>query len=351
MTKSPVAMFWLPNLWFMIGSIALAVSIGFWMKRFLDGFSAYVIGPDPTRDITASEADALLAWGLQDMVIWFSIGLLVHTMCVLIGATLTVAPTMRGILGLPTKASDAWKLAKPHLPRVLLAGLLSWVVGVAAVIITAWASQWFIELTLSTEFTDPASAAAYSTTTAFASTLFTFGAYALEIALILLLVRFIHVLPSMVLESKNLFAAMGRSWRLITGRYWQVLGTLYLASLVLSVIVGILVAVIILVLMMFVGSWFAVSEPTELFGPISIATGVVVWLSAAVSWLTTTPLLPVTTLLYADNRFRKEGLLNELMPLALNEPTLASARNGDPRALQTTATFVPGTISSDRRFQ
>jgi hypothetical protein len=122
------------------------------------------------------------------------------------------------------------------------------------------------------------------------------------------------VTQAIVLEGKNALAALGRSWQLVRGSFWRVLGIYLLLTLLVIVLTavpgGILNNVIV----------FIFNDPIADF-VIQQA------LSQLVNYLTQILILPISllafTLLYYDIRVRKEGYDMELMAQQFNVPLAA----------------------------
>ncbi|MCU0492302.1 MAG: glycerophosphoryl diester phosphodiesterase membrane domain-containing protein [Chloroflexaceae bacterium] len=134
-----------------------------------------------------------------------------------------------------------------------------------------------------------------------------FGTFAALIVLLLLIsfvfVRFIFVTQAAVLEGKGPIEALGRSWRLLTGSYWRVLGIVVLIFILLYILVAIPTSI----------ASFAIglifSRPEDfvlqqtLSGVISYSTQILVLPFQLVAY----------TLLYYDLRVRKEGFDMQMM--------------------------------------
>ncbi len=110
-------------------------------------------------------------------------------------------------------------------------------------------------------------------------------------------VRWIAWMPAMFVENIGLGAALGRSWRLIEGRWWRTFLILFLMYILIQVVATALQAFLFLgqlLLQAFVSSYLSIA--------ISEATGILV--SSLVS-----PILQIATvLIYFDLRVRREGL-------------------------------------------
>jgi hypothetical protein len=120
------------------------------------------------------------------------------------------------------------------------------------------------------------------------------------------------VMPVMFVENVGLGAAMGRSWRLVQGRWWRTFLILFL-MFVLSYVVSIAL------------SAFITLGQTLL--EIVVSPAVVLWISGATSVLVSSLVDPVIqialVLIYFDLRVRREGL--DLFQLAqqVSPPALA----------------------------
>jgi Membrane domain of glycerophosphoryl diester phosphodiesterase len=125
--------------------------------------------------------------------------------------------------------------------------------------------------------------------------------------------------PALLLEEQDVFAAMGRSWRLVRGSFWRVLGISLLAELLVGVgstLIEVPFGVVSAIIQ-------AASGPDQLYrdfwtnlvqllvsGVGQVVAGAVFYPFAAA----------VTTLLYIDVRMRREGLDVELLRAAEASP-------------------------------
>lgn len=105
---------------------------------------------------------------------------------------------------------------------------------------------------------------------------------------------FLLSVPAIMLEGAGAVASLGRSRRLVRGRWWPVFGIFLVANLVVG-FVGLAVGGVF--------SAFGAAFPTDWYG--WVLTGI----GAILTSLVTEPIIAlVTLLLYADARVRKEGL-------------------------------------------
>lgn len=256
---------------------------------------------------------------------------------------ITVAPSARGVIGLRTRFGQAWLLVRPALGRifgfsalvslfcivllaVLLGALFLMILGLVDAIGTGFQRTWEegIAVFVSMIF------------------LFIFAVIILSIGLMLLLVRFIFAVPIIVLEGLGPVAALQRSWTLIRGRYWPVLGTYVLFSVLISIVVQILVMIL------SVPTGLVDFTSTDPFDSAAFTGAGIFWVILSttaqiiLSMVLSVYLFVVVNYLYIDLRFRKENLHMHLFEVAVNDYTIVRARNGEPDAVATTDSYVPG---------
>jgi hypothetical protein len=126
-------------------------------------------------------------------------------------------------------------------------------------------------------------------------------------------IRWSLAIPVVILERRDPLASLGRSWRLVRGSAWRVLGITLLASLIAGLISGVIRAPFDLA-----GGASALGG-TQLHPTITatLASGV----GAIIASTLTAPLTAaVSVLLYADLRMRKEGMAATLQAAAAAQP-------------------------------
>lgn len=111
--------------------------------------------------------------------------------------------------------------------------------------------------------------------------------------LVYLNVHWIFVTQAIVLESHTSTGGMGRSWRLVKGTFWRVLGF----SIILSILVGLFSA----------GPIYLVSFASLVLPSVVLASVLNSIIQTAVQVLVTPIQFAAVTLLYYDLRIRKEG--------------------------------------------
>lgn len=118
------------------------------------------------------------------------------------------------------------------------------------------------------------------------------GLLLLFVGAIWLAVAFSVASPAVMVERRGPFAALGRSFRLVHGRWWATFATLLVAYLAVTIVAGILQAIL------------------AAIGGTGTVTGAALGTAGqAVGFVVLTPFLAaVVTLVYFDLRVRREGL-------------------------------------------
>ncbi|GAA4838558.1 hypothetical protein GCM10023201_29670 [Actinomycetospora corticicola] len=217
------------------------------------------------------------------------VGLLANT--VLTG--LLVVVLSRSVLGAPVDARECWSAARPRLP-----GLLGVVVLVALVSLVAFAV-----------FLLPAGLAYLAGATTLAAGLGVLGILVGAAATLVVSVLLALAAPAYVLEGIGVVAALSRSRRLVTGRFWPILGTLlltYVIVLIIASIIGI----------PFGGGAAAVAAAMGT-SPYAFVPLLITSIGSVIGTALTAPFQAgVTGLLYIDQRMRREGFDIELQRAA-----------------------------------
>jgi Membrane domain of glycerophosphoryl diester phosphodiesterase len=123
-------------------------------------------------------------------------------------------------------------------------------------------------------------------------------------AIIFFTVRFLLTIQAIVLEGKGPLAGLGRSWRLVQGSFWRVLGIVVLLNLLIYIIAGIPATLVSLALTL--GSGDPLNNLVRNQAITTLVTQIGVILAQPIA-------LSIYTLLYYDLRVRKEGYDIEVM--------------------------------------
>jgi len=109
-------------------------------------------------------------------------------------------------------------------------------------------------------------------------------------------------IPVVVLERRNPFAAVGRSWRLVLGSYWRVFG-IYILMYLIMWILSFIVSLPLELITGLAGASAGGGRVTVTLALAALAIGEIVITSLALTIET-----GVVVLIYADMRMRKEGM-------------------------------------------
>jgi len=131
----------------------------------------------------------------------------------------------RSVLGHTITAGEAWQIARPRMLALIGATLL---------ILLAWISPWVVYATLLFTLVVAGTPGALVVGVA------VLGAIAGIVLTFWIPVMFRMAGPAVVLEREGPARALARSWRLVRGSFWRVLGITLLAGLIVVVTAGVL---------------------------------------------------------------------------------------------------------------
>ncbi|MEV6668378.1 glycerophosphoryl diester phosphodiesterase membrane domain-containing protein [Streptomyces nigra] len=243
--------------------------------------------PSATLDeITRAMGDSLLNSGVI---------LLISAIGTVIATALLTTVTSRAVLGKPVSTGEAWRDARPQVPRLfgLLFLLLLITMGVAVagavpgiVLAASGAGDGGVALAV-------------------------LGALASTVVAVWLWFRFSLASPALMLEKQGIRKALSRSAKLVKGSWWRVFGIQLLAMIIANV-----VAAIVIIPFTFLagavsgeGASNILNGTTEFGWTFLIVSGV----GSVIGSMITLPITAgVTVLLYIDQRIRREALDLEL---------------------------------------
>ena len=291
-----------PKATFGIAAVVLTISgiITTGLELFLLSQLGLSTGSD--QALTGAQLAGMLAVvipsGLTALILAFIVQILL--------TGLLAAVVGRSVLGGRTTAGEAWRIARPRLPALLLATLLA-----ALALIGPWAGLAAVLILLGAAGAPGGPVIA----------VLLLGAIACVVTDVWFWTMFSMSAAAVVLERRGPAQALGRSWRLVRGSFWRVFGTLLLAALI------VLVASSVLRLPFTVISAALSSGSAPLAQAIqpSVASLVIGAVGGIVAGAITQPIsADVTVLLYVDLRMRREGL-----DLALQNATSDGRPPGD----------------------
>ena len=275
--------------------------------------------PSPGQNLSSQQAAHLLGQIFADALPVLGVTVLLTIIVQAVLAGLLAPIIAREVSGQRISAGDAWRVAAPRLPRVLLATVLVVLAGLGPLLL--------LGLILLIGFAAGAPPVIYAA----------IGVPGFFVAVVLSIwfsTMFSLVTPVVVLERERPGAALARSWRLVRRSFWRVFGIILLAGLIVAVASAILQLPFSFLSTLFGGArGFSAGTVIAVIGTIAAGT-VTRPISAA-----------VTVLLYVDMRMRKEGLDLALRTAAGDGPLADSdfaAAWQPPRAGQPAAAAPAG---------
>ncbi|MFF1453727.1 glycerophosphoryl diester phosphodiesterase membrane domain-containing protein [Streptomyces sp. NPDC058274] len=199
--------------------------------------------------------------------------------------------TSRAVLGKSVTTAEAWRDARPRLPRLfglifllLLIGVGLVAVGVAPGILVAVAGS--------------AGAGA---------ALAVLGGLGASVVAIWLVIRFSLASPALMLEKQSIRKSLSRSAKLVRGSWWRVFGIQLLATVIANIIAMIIVIPFAVVAGLFSGD--GVSGIVDGTGGLGWTFLIISGIGSVIGSMLTFPInAGVTVLLYIDQRIRREAL-------------------------------------------
>jgi len=203
---------------------------------------------------------------------------------------LLTAVVGRSVLGHRITAGEAWQIARPRLPALLLATVLT-----ALALIGPWAGLTAVLILLGVAGAPGGLLIAVLLP----------GAIACVVLDVWFWTMFSMSAAAVVLERQGPAHALGRSWRLVRRSFWRVFGILLLAGLIVLVASSVLR----LPFTVISAAFSSGSAPLDQAIRPSVASLVIGAIGSIVAGAITQPISAgVTVLLYVDLRMRREGL-------------------------------------------
>ncbi len=245
-------------------------------------------------DRTATADDVLPA--LRDVMVGAGIVAVISMVAILVATALLTTITSRAVLGKPVSTGEAWREARPQIPRLF--GLLLLLGLITGGVILAGTLPGLLVM-LSGNHNGGAA-------------LLALGILAAFVVAGWLMIRFYLATPALMLERQSIRKALGRSAKLVRGSWWRVFGIVLLTGLITNIVESVVTIPFALI-----GALVSDESTSSLYGT---GGGDVGWAFLIIrgigSLIGTTLTLPisagVTVLLYIDQRIRREALDLEL---------------------------------------
>jgi hypothetical protein len=274
---------------------ALVQTVGLWLSFRALGTTDALVPVDDAATFDSSEfLAAQLTAGAAQLV-----PALVASFLQILASGLFIVLVAAAVLGRRLDIGQTWQLLRPRLLPLVGLSLLLLVLGTAA-----FAALIGVIVLLA----------------------FTLGEWAVLPGLALGLggailavyayVKLAVASPALVIEGVGPIGALGRSWRLVRGSFWRVLGILLLALVITSVLTGIITAPLTILGMLVSG----------VEGDLLLSTVITSGVATLLAGILTLPFTAaVTGLLYTDLRMRREALDIQLVAAGVDP-------QGDPLA-------------------
>ncbi|MFE3030023.1 glycerophosphoryl diester phosphodiesterase membrane domain-containing protein [Streptomyces canus] len=250
-------------------------------------------GTEALNDPSASADELTRALG--ETMLGTTVVFLISLIGTVAATALLTAVTSRAVLGRPVTTGEAWRDARPQVPRLF--GLIFLLLLITFGVLAVGALPGVLV------------AAAGSTGGGIALAIL--GIFAAGVVALWLMIRFSLASPALMLEKQSIVKSMSRSTKLVRGSWWRVLGIQLLAGLIANIVAAIVVLPF---------TFLAAALSGEGVGGFVNGTGDLGWtfliISGIGSVIGSTITFPitagVTVLLYIDQRIRREALDLEL---------------------------------------
>ncbi|WP_328782314.1 glycerophosphoryl diester phosphodiesterase membrane domain-containing protein [Streptomyces canus] len=250
-------------------------------------------GTEALNDPSASADE--LSRALGETLLGSTVVFLISLIGTVAATALLTTVTSRAVLGRPVTTGEAWRDARPQVPRLF--GLIFLLLLITFGVLAVGALPGILV------------AAAGSNGGGIA--LVILGVLGAGVVALWLMIRFSLASPALMLEKQSIVKSMSRSTKLVRGSWWRVLGIQLLAGIIANIIAAIVVIPF---------TFLAAALSGEGVGGFVNGTGDLGWtfliisgIGSVIGSMITFPITAgVTVLLYIDQRIRREGLDLEL---------------------------------------
>jgi hypothetical protein len=276
-----------------LGIAALLLTAAAVITTTLSLFLVHYVGtvnlPSPGQQLTTEQASRLLTRMGEVLAPTAAVSIVLAFIVDTVLTGLLTVVIGRSVLGHKVTAGEAWQIARPRMAALIGATLL-----IPLILIGLWVAYAIMLVIL----------AVLHAPGAVIGGLAVLGAIAALVLTLWFTVMFRMAAQAVVLEREGPVRALGRSWRLVRGSYWRVLGITLLAGLIVVVTAGVLqIPFSLLAALAGGGNSLLPATGGSVAGILISAVGGVV--AGAVA----RPISAgVAVLLYVDLRMRREGL-------------------------------------------
>jgi hypothetical protein len=245
---------------------------------------------DTLNDSTATLSEVSSALG--STLLGSGAVLLITLLGTIVATALLTTVTSRAVLGKPVTTPEAWRDARPQLPKLFGLTILLPLIAVAIVTVGILPGV-IVGVTASSDA---------------GVALAVIGGLGAGVVAVWLMTRFSLASPALMLEKQGVFKSMSRSAKLVRGSWWRVFGIQLLATIIANIMASIIVIPFTFLAAALSGdgiTGFLDSESGSLGWTFLIISGI----GSVIGSMLTFPITAgVTVLLYIDQRIRREAL-------------------------------------------
>ncbi|MGW1499370.1 hypothetical protein ACWCQW_12495 [Streptomyces mirabilis] len=244
---------------------------------------------DVLNDPSATAGE--LSRALGDTLLSSGVVVLIGLLGTIVATALLTSVTSRAVLGKSVTTAEAWRDARPRLPKLFALTFLLPLIAVAII----------------TVGTLPGLLVAIAGSSSAGAALAVLGGLGAGVVALWLMIRFSLASPALMLEKQGVLKSMSRSAKLVRGSWWRVFGIQLLATIIANIVASIVVIPFALIASALSGDGVAgflggSGSPGWTF---LIVSGI----GAVIGSMITFPISAgVTVLLYIDQRIRREAL-------------------------------------------
>ncbi|WP_020139084.1 glycerophosphoryl diester phosphodiesterase membrane domain-containing protein [Streptomyces sp. 351MFTsu5.1] len=250
-------------------------------------------GSEALSDPSASADEVTRALG--ETMVSTTVVFLISLIGTIVATALLTTVTSRAVLGRPVTTGEAWRDARPQVPRLF--GLIFLLLLITFGVITVGALPGILVALAGSEGGGIALAV--------------LGILGASVVAVWLMIRFSLASPALMLEKQTIVKSMSRSTKLVRGSWWRVLGIQLLAGIIANIVAAIVVLPF---------TFLAAALSGDGVGGFVNGTGDLGWtfliisgIGSVIGSMITFPISAgVTVLLYIDQRIRREALDLEL---------------------------------------
>ncbi|MET7692488.1 hypothetical protein ABZT06_31680 [Streptomyces sp. NPDC005483] len=250
-------------------------------------------GTEALNDPSASADELLHALG--ETMIGSTVVFLISLIGTVAATALLTTVTSRAVLGRPVTTGEAWRDARPQVPRLF--GLIFLLLLITFGVLAVGALPGILVAAAGSEGGGIA--------------LVVLGVLGAGVVALWLMIRFSLASPALMLEKQTIVKSMSRSTKLVRGSWWRVLGIQMLAGIIANIVAAIVVIPF---------TFLAAALSGDGVGGFVHGTGDLGWtfliisgIGSVIGSMITFPISAgVTVLLYIDQRIRREALDLEL---------------------------------------